>query len=129
MRLLASLSLNVLSSIISLRVDLRQHHLRPRILALVPVMARAQLASGEQNAHSADTPSRGDAAALQKKATEAQVRIHANKDDRDQLMTAVKTNEVPLPKKSSSETDSPPQIWKTRRLLYGPAAGRESKTE
>ena len=64
----------------------------------MPVTARAQLASGEQNARSADTPSRGDAAALQKKATEAQARIHANKDDRDQLMTAVKTNEVPLAK-------------------------------
>ena len=29
---------------------------------------------------------------------EAQVRIHSNKDDRDQLMIAVKTNEVALAK-------------------------------
>ena len=56
------------------------------------------MTSGEQNAHSADAPSRADAASLQKKATEAQARIHANKDDRDQLMRAVKTNEVPLAK-------------------------------
>ena len=39
-----------------------------------------------------------DAASLNKKATEAQARILANKDDRDELMRAVKTNEVPLAK-------------------------------
>src|SRR5262245_45271029 len=43
-------------------------------------------------------PGNIDAASLQKKASEAQARIHANKDDRDQLMIAVKTNEVPLAK-------------------------------
>ena len=62
------------------------------------VTARAQVTSGEQNAHFGDTSSRADAASLQKKATEAQARIHANKDDRDELMRAVKTNEVPLAK-------------------------------
>ena len=54
-------------------------------LMAFPVMASAQVTNA-------------DAAALQKKATEAQARIHANKDDRDQLMRAVKTNEVPLAK-------------------------------
>jgi len=68
------------------------------VLVAIPVTARAQVTSGEQNAHLVDTPSRADAALLQKKATEAQARIHANKDDRDQLMRAVKTNEVPLAK-------------------------------
>src|SRR6266404_6313596 len=68
------------------------------VLLAVPVTARAQVTSGEQDAHFADTPSRVDAASLQKKATQAQARIHANKDDRDQLMIAVKTNEVPLAK-------------------------------
>src|ERR1700747_328932 len=63
-----------------------------------PVRAVAQATGGEQNPHVADTPSRVDAVLLQKKATEAQARIHANKDDRDQLMTAVKTNEVPIAK-------------------------------
>ena len=57
-------------------------------LLAVPLAATAQATSGE----------RADAASLQKKATEAQARIHANKDDRDQLMRAVKTNEVPLAK-------------------------------
>jgi hypothetical protein len=67
-------------------------------LMAIPATAPAQVNSGEQNAHVGDTPSRADAASLQKKATEAQARIHANKDDRDQMMMAVKTNEVPLAK-------------------------------
>ena len=64
----------------------------------VPATARAQVTNGEQNPHFADTPSKADASSLQKKAAQAQVRIHANKDDRDQLMIAVKTNEVALAK-------------------------------
>ena len=67
-------------------------------LMAVPVTARAQVTSGENSNHVADPPSRADAASLQKKANEAQARIHANKDDRDQLMEAVKTNEVALAK-------------------------------
>jgi hypothetical protein len=67
-------------------------------LVAVPATARAQVTSGEQNPHFADTPSRADAASLQRKANEAQARIHANKDDRDELMRAVKTNEVPSAK-------------------------------
>src|SRR5262245_2040377 len=43
-------------------------------------------------------PTSPDAASFQKKAIEAEARIHANKDDRDQLMVAVKTNEIPLAK-------------------------------
>jgi hypothetical protein len=68
------------------------------ILMAIPGTAPAQVTSGEQNAHVGDTPSRADAASLQKKAIEAQARIHANKDDRDQMMMAVKTNEIPLAK-------------------------------
>ena len=39
-----------------------------------------------------------DAASLQEKATQAQARIRANKNDRDDLMRAIKINEVPLAK-------------------------------
>ena len=67
-------------------------------LMAIPGTAPAQVTSGEPNAHFGDTPSRADAASLQKKATEAQARIHANKDDRGQMMMAVKTNEVALAK-------------------------------
>jgi hypothetical protein len=58
----------------------------------VPSTARAQVTTGQQDAHFAD------AASLQKKATQAQARIQANQDDRDQLKRAVKINEVPLAK-------------------------------
>jgi hypothetical protein len=73
------------------------------IVALLGVLAalatsRAQVAGGEQDPLFVDTPAKADAASLQKKATEAQARIHANKDDRDELMRAVKTNEVVLAK-------------------------------
>ena len=75
----------------------------PSILAslgfmAIPVTTPAQVTNGEENHHSADTSSRSDAASLQKKASQAQARIHANKDDRDQLMIAVKINEVALAK-------------------------------
>jgi hypothetical protein len=56
------------------------------LVALVlPIMATAQVPDA-------------DAALFRKKATEAQARIRGNKDDRDELMIAVKTNEVPLAK-------------------------------
>jgi hypothetical protein len=67
-------------------------------LLAIPATAPAQVTSGKQNPSFAYTPSRADAASLQKKAAQAQARIHANKDDRDELMRAVKTNEVGLAK-------------------------------
>jgi hypothetical protein len=75
----------------------------PCILASLGVLAipetmPAQVTSGEKNSPVADATSRGDEAALQKKANEAQSRIHGNKDDRDQLRRAVKLNEVGLAK-------------------------------
>ena len=63
-------------------------------LLAVPTTISAQVTSGETTAPFADAPSTSDAAALQKKANEAQARIHGNKDDRDQLKRAVKLNEV-----------------------------------
>ena len=67
-------------------------------LLAVPATIPAQVTNGEQNPQLADTSSKAYAASLQKKASQAQARIHANKDDRDQLMGAVKTNEVALAK-------------------------------
>jgi hypothetical protein len=68
------------------------------VVLAVPSTARAQVTGGKQNADFIDTPSRADAAMLQKKATQAQARIQANQDDRDQLRRAVKINDVPLAK-------------------------------
>ena len=67
-------------------------------LLAVSATARAQVPTGEQNPNFAYAPSRADAASLQKKAAQAQAWIHANKDDCDELMRAVKTNEVGLAK-------------------------------
>jgi len=68
------------------------------LLLAVPIVAHAQVTSEEQNVGSGDTPRSTEAASLQKKASEAQARIRANKDDRDALMRAIKVNEVPLAK-------------------------------
>jgi hypothetical protein len=83
MNLLRSITLSILASL--------------GLLAL-PDTAPAQVTSGDNSNQAADARSRADAASPQKKATQAQARIHANKDDRDQLMRAVKTNEVALAK-------------------------------
>ena len=63
-------------------------------LIAISTMGPAQVTAGEQNSPVSDAPSRDDAAALQKKANDAQARIHGKKDDRDQLKRAVKLNEV-----------------------------------
>lgn len=67
-------------------------------LLAVPTTAPAQVTSGKNHSHAAAAPSSADAASLQKKANEAQARIHGNQGDSDQLMKAVKTNEVALAK-------------------------------
>ena len=64
----------------------------------VPSTARAQVTSEGNSNHATKAPSVADATSLQQKAAQAQARIHANKDDRDQLMKAVKINEVALAK-------------------------------
>ena len=63
-------------------------------LIALATMISAQAVSGEKNSPVADASSTNDAAALQKKAKEAQARIHGNQDDRDQLKRAVKLNKV-----------------------------------
>jgi hypothetical protein len=61
----------------------------------VPAMSDAE-EGADQKKNVSDSPSGAHAVSLQRKATEAQARIHANKRDRDQLMTAIKTNEMSL---------------------------------
>ena len=83
MNLLRSVLLSVVASLLPLAV---------------PITARGEGSSGEQDVRSADTPRTAETASLQKKASEAQARIRANKDDRDELMRAIKINEIPLAK-------------------------------
>ena len=80
-------------------MNLLRQCIRPVLLASLGLIAlatmiSAQAVSGEKNSPVADASSTNDAAALQKKAKEAQARIHGNQDDRDQLKRAVKLNEV-----------------------------------
>ena len=63
-------------------------------LVALATMVSAQVTSGKKNSPLADAPSTNDAAALQKKAKEAQARIHGNQADGDQLRRAVKLNDV-----------------------------------
>ena len=65
---------------------------------IAPSTSPAQVPGGEQTADFANTSSKADAASLQRKAIQAQARVHANNGDRDQLMKAIKTNEVALAK-------------------------------
>ena len=80
-------------------MNLLKRWILPLILAglgfpAISTMTLAQVTTGESNSPVADAPSTNDAAALQKKANEAQARIHGKQDDRDQLKRAVKLNEV-----------------------------------
>jgi len=102
MRLHRSLRLTVVGKQRSLpysAMNLLRQSILPLLLAslgiiVLATMMPAQVTRGERNSPVADAPSTNDAAALQKKANEAQARIHGNKDDRDQLKRAVKLNEI-----------------------------------
>ncbi len=98
-------------------------------LMAIPGTAPAQVTSGEQNAHVGDTPSRADAASLQKKASEAQVRIHANKDDRDQMMIAVKTNEVQLAKQVLLRNGFTAEDLENAKITLRTGGGKGGKDE
>jgi hypothetical protein len=95
----------------------------------MPVTMPAQVTSGEQNGHSVDTPSRTSAASLQKKASQAQARIHANKDDRDQLMIAVKTNEVALAKQVLLRNGFTAEDLENAKIILRTGDGKKSEDE
>jgi hypothetical protein len=86
------------------------------VLLIVPVTARAQGTSG-------------DAASLQKKAAEAQARIHVNKDDRDQLIRAVKINEVPLAKEVLLRNGFTAEDLKKAKIILRTGGGKSGENE
>ncbi len=98
-------------------------------LGLLAAPARAQVTSGEQSPHLADTASKADAVSLQKKATEAQARIHANKDDRDQLMRAVKLNEVALAKQVLLRNGFTAEDLENAKITLRTGGGKGSQDE
>ena len=95
----------------------------------VPVTACGQKSSGEQNALSPDTPQKADAALLQKKASEAQARIRANKDDRGELMRAIKINEVPLAKEVLLRNGFTAQDLENAKITLRTGGGKKGEDE
>jgi len=74
-------------------------------------------------------PSGADGTALRKKASEAQARVKANKDDRDQLMIAVKTNEVPLAKQVLLRNGFTAEDLENAKITLRTGGGKESEDE
>jgi hypothetical protein len=95
----------------------------------VLVVVRAQVPSGEQNPQVAASPATANAASLQKKASQAQARIQANKDDRDQLMRAVKTNEVAVAKQVLLRNGFTAEDLENAKITLRTGGGKGSKDE
>jgi hypothetical protein len=74
-------------------------------------------------------PISGEAASLQKKASEAQARIRANQADRDQLMIAIKTNEVSSAKEVLLRNGFAPQDLENAKIILRTGGGKRSQDE
>lgn len=98
-------------------------------LLAVLAVARAQTSSGEQDPRVADTPASAEAAALQKKATQAQARIQGNKDDCDQLKRAIKLNEVPLAKQVLLRNGFTAEDLENAKITLRTGGGKGGKDE
>jgi len=85
-------------------------------IMVVPVTSMAQ-------------PTNAEAASLQKKASEAQARIHANKNDRDQLMVAVKINEVPLAKEVLLRNGFTAEDLENAKITLRTGGGKKGENE
>ena len=70
-----------------------------------------------------------DAATLQKKASEAQTRIQGNKDDRDQLMRAIKINEVSLAKEVLLKNGFTAEDLENARIILRTGGGKSVENE
>ena len=86
------------------------------VLLGVPVTGGAQMTGG-------------DAASLQKKAAEVQARIHVNKDDRDQLVRAVKINEVPLAKEVLLRNGFTAEDLENAKIILRTGGGKRGEDE
>jgi hypothetical protein len=101
MNLLSSILLSIVASLLSLGV---------------PVTACGQKSSGEQNALSPDTPQKADAALLQK-------------DDRGELMRAIKINEVPLAKEVLLRNGFTVQDLENAKITLRTGGGKKGEDE
>ena len=86
------------------------------IFLAIPVATQAQVSAAE-------------AASLQKKATEAQARIQANKDDHDAMMRAVKTNEVTSAKEVLLRNGFSAEDLENAKITLRTGGGKKSEYE
>ena len=84
-------------------------------IMVVPVTSMAQPTNAE--------------ASLQKKASEAQARIRANKDDRDDLMRAIKINEVPLAKQVLLRNGFTAEDLENAKITLRTGGGKKGENE
>jgi hypothetical protein len=115
-------------------MNLLRQFIRPLLLASLGLIAfatmiPAQVSSGEKNSSVADVPSTNDAATLQKKAKEAQARIHRNKDDCDQLKRAVKLNEVGSAKEVLLRNGFTAEDLENAKITLGTGGGKGGEDE
>lgn len=89
-------------------------------------MATAQ--GSDQNAHFGATVLTSDATSLQQKAANAQARIQAHKDDRDQVMIAVETNEVSLAKQVLLRNGFTAEDLENSKITLRTGGGKGPKT-
>ncbi|MGI9088921.1 MAG: hypothetical protein ACR2HH_14460 [Chthoniobacterales bacterium] len=99
------------------------------VLLAVPTLARAQAPTREQRPHLPDGPCRADATSLQKKAAQAQARLHANKDDRDQLKRAIKLNEVSVAKEVLSRNGFTAEDLENAKITLQTGGGKGGEDE
>jgi hypothetical protein len=95
----------------------------------VPATTRAQVTSEGNSNQASNAPSPADAVSLQKKATQAQARIQANKDDRDQLMRAVKLNEVALARQVLLKNGFTTEDLENAKITLRTGGGKGGKDE
>ena len=113
------------------------HLLRCMVLSIVSSLGAlivlstgwSQVSGGKQNVHFADTSSKAEAAALQKKAAQAQALINANKDDRGALMQAIKTNEVVLAKQVLLRNGFTAEDLENAKIILRTGGGKGGENE
>ena len=91
------------------------------IITLLVLMAAQVIVRAQVNSD--------DAAFLQKKASEAQARIHVNQEDRDQLMTAIKVNEVPLARKVLLKNGFTAEDLENAKIILRTGGGKRGEDE
>src|SRR4051812_23015858 len=98
-------------------------------LMLSPHTVPAQTTGAERNPQLADGHSKADTASLQKKAAQAQARIQANQNDRDQLKKAVKLNVVSAAKQVLLKNGFTAEDLENAKIILRTGGGKGGQDE